>query len=513
MISVRYHFLAFVFVVAQCAALAQTPNLKYKVSIPQPSSHKYHVDLTFENPEDSVVLKMPKWMPGYYQIMDYAKSVENVSVKDRAGKEVVVARPTENTLRIAARKKTFTLSYDVVTTRKFVATSYVETDHAYLVTAGSFFYPEGLIHIPVSVEIKNPWRDVATGLESVPNKPNTFTAENFDILYDCPILLGDLESLPSFRVNGIEHRFMGYKLGTFDKIDFIERLKKITEAAVAIIGDIPYKQYTYIAIGPGRGGIEHLNNTTVSFDGNGLTDASAMNRMMNFLAHEFFHHYNVKRIRPLELGPFDYDQGSRTNMLWLSEGLSVYYEYLVVKRAGLVDEQTLFSNLEGNINAHENNPGKAYQSLKQSSYNTWKDGPFGTQGDEKGKAISYYDKGPIVGLFLDFAIRQSTENKKSLDDVMRLLYWRYYKEKGRGISDAEVEQACEEIAGASLKEIFEYIYTTKEMDYATYLGFAGLKLEEVASAPSTTQQSKFKIAHTSEQTELQRSILKSWLGQ
>jgi predicted metalloprotease with PDZ domain len=516
MINTRLAILFLVLLTIQLQALSQVKTaLRYTVYIPEPSSHKYHVALAFENPQnDTVVLKMPKWMPGYYQIMDYAKSVDNILVKDKAGKEISYFKTSDNTLRIAARKKSFIVNYDITTTRQFVATSYVETDHAYIVTAGTFYYPDGFIHLPVTVEVKNPWSKSATGLEPVPGKANVFTAENFDILFDCPILLGDLEELPSFRVKGIEHRFIGYKIGTFDKIDFMKRLQKITEAAVEIIGDIPYKQYTYIAIGPGRGGIEHLNNTTVSFDGNNLNDASAMNRMMNFLAHEYFHHYNVKRIRPLELGPFDYDQGSRTNMLWLSEGLSVYYEYLVVKRADLVDEKTVLSNLEGNINAHENNPGKAFQSLKQASYNTWKDGPFGTQGDEKGKSISYYDKGPIIGLLLDLGIRQSTENKKSLDDVMRLLYWRYYKEKGRGISDAEVEQACEEVAAASLKEIFEYIYTTKEMDYNKYLGFAGLRLEETPpAAGSATQNKKFKIVHTGEENELQHSILKSWLGE
>ncbi len=219
---------------------------------------------------------------------------------------------------------------------------------------------------------------------------------------------------------------------------FSENLKKIVESAFAIMGDIPYKQYTFIAIGPGRGGIEHLNNTTFGFSGNDLHKPEAMNRMMNFLAHEYFHHYNVKRIRPFELGPFDYDQGSKTNLLWVSEGLSVYYEYMVVRRAGLADEQTLYADFEKNININENNPGRLYQSLAQASYKTWSDGPFGTQGEEKDKSISYYDKGPIVGLLLDFTIRHVTQNKESLDDVMRLLYWKYYKELKRGFTRCRV---------------------------------------------------------------------------
>ncbi len=245
--------------------------------------------------------------------------------------------------------------------------------------------------------------------------------------------------------------------------------------------------------------------------GNDLHKPEAMNRVMNFLAHEYFHHYNVKRIRPFELGPFDYDRGSKTNLLWVSEGLSVYYEYMVVKRAGIADEQTLYTDFEKNINANENNPGRLYQSLAQASYKTWSDGPFGTQGEDAGKAISYYDKGPVVGLLLDFSIRHATQNKKSLDDVMRLLYWKYYKELQRGFTDAEFEQTCETVAGISLGNFFDYIYTTKEMDYSTYLGYAGLKLDSKDSDDGKGK--KFSIHRLEKLDELQATILRSWLGE
>lgn len=294
------------------------------------------------------------------------------------------------------------------------------------------------------------------------------------------------------------------------KTDFINKLQKISEAATNVIGDIPFKSYTYIAIGPGRGGIEHLNNTTVSFDGNELRNAEAINRMMNFLAHEYFHHYNVKRIRPLELGPFDYEKGSRTNLLWVSEGLSVYYEYLIVRRAGLSDQRTLLENFEHNINNVENDPGRHFQSLEQASYNTWKDGPFGTQGDEPGKSISYYEKGPVVGLLLDFAIRNATNNSNSLDDVMRFVYWKYYKDLGRGFSDAEFQQACEETAGVPLTELFEYVNTTRELDYSKYLAYAGLKLVETANTGDAKSPKKFSILPIENPSSLQQQILSTW---
>ncbi len=498
-------------------ATAQTGKavLQYTVSMPQPSNHFFHIELTAGGWNmDTLNFKMPQWMPGYYQIMNYARAVENFSAKDNKGKDIVVKKLNENNWQIVVgRNKNLKLSYDVKADKKFVANSFLDSTHAYIVSAGLFLYVNGHINTPVSVKIIVPeqWDKVATGLETVAGRQNEFTAPDLDILYDCPILIGNLEELPSFKVNGIEHRFIGYNMSSFDKVQFMDNLKKVVEAAVNIIGDIPYKQYTFIGIGPGRGGIEHLNNTTVSFDGRGLNTKDGMNRTMNFLAHEYFHHYNVKRIRPLELGPFNYDKGSKTNLLWVSEGVSVYYEYLAVKRAGLTTEQDLLKNFEGNINALENNPGRFYQSLAQASYKTWNDGPFGGQGAEAKKSISYYDKGPAVGLLLDFSIRHATENKKSLDDVMRFLYWQYYKREQRGFSDAEFQQACETIADTSLNDFFEYIYTTKELDYNTYLAYAGLKLD--MQTDNEKGRRNFTIKRREKIDPLQLTILMSWLGE
>lgn len=488
------------------------PVLQYTVSMPNPESHYFHVELNCSGWNDGTIdFKMPNWMPGYYQMMNYSKMIENFTAKSN-NKNLAVKNINENTWQIKIEKnKPFTLSYDVKADKEFVANSYLDSTHAYIIPNSLFLYINELINIPVSVKISGikAGFNIATGLDPVTGKENEFQAPDFDVLYDCPILIGDLEELPSFKVNGIEHRFIGYKLGDFDKTAFMNNLKKVVESAVAIIGDIPYKQYTFIAIGPGRGGIEHLNNTTVSFDGNGLDNPDAMNTMMNFLAHEYFHHYNVKRIRPFELGPFDYDKGSKTNLLWVSEGLSVYYEYLIVKRAGLVNEQTLFSYFDNSINAFENSPGRFYQSLTQSSFETWSDGPFGKQGDNVDKSISYYDKGPAVGLVLDFAIRQATQNKKSLDDVMCFLYWEYYKKLQRGFTDAEFQSACQSVAGVSLANVFEYVYTTKEIDYNFYLFYAGLRMNTEVDSKSKTKKYSLKLLEPINVT--QQKTLNSWL--
>ncbi|MES1219993.1 MAG: M61 family peptidase, partial [Bacteroidota bacterium] len=195
---------------------------------------------------------------------------------------------------------------------------------------------------------------------------------------------------------------------------------------------------------------------------------------------EYFHHYNVKRIRPVELGPFDYDNGSVTKMLWLSEGVTVYYEYLILKRAGFTSADEVLSNFSKSIKDYESKPGRYFQTSAEASYTTWEDGPFGRTGDELNKTISPYDKGPALGLMLDFKIRHETKNKKSLDDLMRLLYQKYYKQKGRGFTEDEFRKESETMAGTSLSDFFDYIYTLKQVDYPTYLSYAGLDIDTVA---------------------------------
>lgn len=498
------HFLVFIIFCLSCTLVGKSqdnPTIQFTVSLQEASTHTYHVSLESKDwDQDTLTLKLPKWMPGYYQIMPYAKDLENINLNGDKGE---LKQLNENTWQLTGVKNNpFTIEYDIHTHRQFVATSYADSVHAYIIPENTFLYFNGHLDKAVSVIINKPkaWKNIATGLHQV--KETTFTAPNYDILYDCPILVGNLRSLPSFEVKGIPHYFVGYNMGTFDETRFIQNLKAVVTAASNIIGDIPYSSYTFIAIGPGRGGIEHLNNTTVSFDGNQLEKSGGMNTVMNFLAHEYFHHYNVKRIRPFELGPFDYDKDNRTNLLWVSEGLSVYYEYLIVRRAGLIPDTTLLADFERNINTLQNNPGRKHQSLVEAGYATWSDGPFGNQTDQD-KTISYYNKGPVVGLLLDLAIRYATENAKSLDDVMRYLYHHFYKALGRGFTDAEFQEACETVSGTSLAPIFDYVYTTKELDYKQYLPYAGLELIQDANS------GKYKLQQVNNPSDMQRSIFHS----
>lgn len=459
----------------------QKSSMAYTVKMENPEWHIFHVELVCKGiKKDFIDFKMPVWTPGYYQRLDFAKNVERLTASDGLGNELKWEQNTDNTWRVLSKNADVVkLSYDVKTSRSFVATPWLDENRAYILPAAVFLHIDKMINQPVQVTVipDSKWSRVATGLDSIPGKKYTYTAPDFDILYDCPILAGNLEELQSFMIRGVKHRFIGYKLGDFNKEQFILDLKKVVDAAVNVIGHIPYKSYTFLAIGPGQGGIEHLNNTTFGFNGNNLDKRESYIRTLHFLAHEYFHHYNVKRIRPIELGPFNYDSGSRTKMLWVSEGLSVYYEYMVVRRAGISTDEELFNAFRGNINAFEGKPGRLYQTLEQASYETWSDGPFGRTGDEINKTISYYDKGPAVGLLFDFKIRQATGNKKSLDDVMRFLYKEYYQKKKRGFTEDELRNAFESVAGTSLADEYEYVTTTKELDYSKYLAYAGLTID------------------------------------
>jgi predicted metalloprotease with PDZ domain len=460
-------------------------SLSYTVSMPQPSSQRYHVEFHCEGiKKDSIDFKIPAWMPGYYQLLDYASNIEAFTATNSSGKSLPWKKNAANSWRVhTGGLASVKIAYDVKATSSFVASNYLDEARGYIAPTGLYLHPSGFIKQPVTLAIEpfEKWTIVATGLDTMKGKRHVFTAPDYDILYDSPVLMGNLESFPSFTVNKIPHYFYAYKPdSSFNRQMLMNDLKRIITTASGIIGDIPYKHYTFLGMGPGGGGIEHLNSSSVAFTGGELNNERSRIRTYNFLAHEYFHHYNVKRIRPIELGPFDYDNGSRTKMLWLSEGITVYYEYIILKRAGITSAEDVFKTFQSSIKEYESKPGRYFQTPAEASYTTWEDGPFGRTSDDVNKTISPYDKGPALGILLDFKIRHETKNKKSLDDVMRSLYYNYHKQKGRGFTEDEFRNTCEEIAGTSLADFFDYIYTLKQVDYPSYLAYAGLRIDTVS---------------------------------
>ncbi|MFC0514461.1 M61 family metallopeptidase [Mucilaginibacter angelicae] len=471
-------------------ALAQQPvNMQYSVSMEKAAEHLYHVELSNKTHLKTLDFKMCVWTPGYYQLINFAGAVQNFTVTDAKGNALKFEKPTKDTWKVTnPTSGDVKIAYDVKAVVPFVGNVYLDETRAYITPGGLFMYLDEELRHPVTIQMKpySKWNNlVATGLDTLKGQYHVYKAADFDVLYDSPFLMGELEVLPPFTVQNKPHNFIGYKLPAFDRQAFMDDLKKIVVTGSNIIGEIPYTHYTFLSIGAGGGGIEHLNSTSLSFSGGeGFNTPEARKRLYNFIAHEYFHHYNVKRIRPVELGPFDYSKENHTNMLWVSEGFTVYYEYMITRHAGLMSNEDMFGDFQNNLRNYENQPGHLYQSATQASYNTWDDGPNGRQGDDFNKTISYYDKGPILGLMLDFSIRQATQNKKTLDDVMRLLYYKYYKKLNRGFTEQEFRNECEKMAGIPLIEVFEYASTVKPPNYPKYFAYGGLAVDTVTRVVS-----------------------------
>jgi predicted metalloprotease with PDZ domain len=476
-------FLAFILILPSCSTkqeIGSVETMAYTVSMENPNNHYFHVTFVYSGiKDDSIQIKMSSWTPGYYMIMDYAKNVVNFIAEDDSGEKLKWEKTEKNTWKVySSNVKNLKISYDVFSFRTSVADSFLDDGRGFISPTGIFLYPEGKIDHPVTVNILpcEKFSVVSTGLEPVPGKSNMFSASNFDILYDSPILAGNQEIL-KFEIMGIPYTVAAENLGDIDRNKFIDDHKKMIEAATSVVGEIPYKHYTFLIMYNGRGGLEHSNSMAVFSGASSFNTPDGYKRWLSFVAHEFFHLYNVKTIRPIALGPFDYDKENYTTMLWFSEGVTSYYENIILNRAGLFTRSDVLDELKTSICNYESIPGHLFQSAAQSSFDAWIYF-FNRSENASNTTISYYDKGVALGMLLDLAIRHDSENKRSLDDVMKELYHVYYKDKKRGFTDKEFRDACEKMAGSSLDTIFDvYVNTTGPIDYEKYLGYAGLRID------------------------------------
>jgi len=463
------------------AGKAQTTpdTVFFAVSMDAPATHYFHVEMECDGKsETDYAFKMPIWTPGYYWRLNFAKNVTNFSAENENGNQLEYTKTDLNTWQIKGIKEgKVKISYDVFAYERSVADPFLDDGRAFISPTGIYLFREGQIQKPVIVEINtyNEWTTVHTGLDKVAGKKNTWFARNFDVLYDCPVLAGNMEIL-SFETGGIPYTIAMENPAEFDRATYIGDFKKIVESATNLIGDVPYDHYSFLIMDQGMGGLEHSNSMAVFSNSNyDITNSAGYKGWLSFIAHEFFHLYNVKTIRPIELGPFDYCNENLTHMLWVAEGFTVYYEYLVLNRAGLMPRQEVLDALSSTIARFENKDGRKILTATQASYDTWLNF-FNWNNHTDHTTISYYNIGCALGMLLDLKIRQETGNEKSLDDVMRTIYYDLHKKQNRGYTDDEFREICEKTAGCSLEEIFHYAETTDPMDYQKYLKSAGVEM-------------------------------------
>lgn len=452
----------------------------FEVSFKEPQAHYVEMEMTISGlAKDYVDVKMPVWAPGSYLVREFAKSVEDFSAT-AGGKPVKFEKVRKNAWRVySAKSNSIKIKYRVYGFEVSVRTPFIDESHAFLSSTGIFMYPDGLLKLPSTVKVIpfKGWSKVSTGLEPVAGQAFTYTASDFDVLFDSPIEVGNQEVF-DFMASGVKHEVAMYGGGNYDK----ERLKvdmaKVIEQATAIYGENPNKHYTFIVhnFERGGGGLEHLNSTVLGASRNAYNTPEGYLGFLNLVAHEYFHLWNVKRMRPVALGPFDYDNENYTTSLWVAEGFTSYYENKLMLRAGFIDPKTFVDGLVTAVANVTNTPGAKVQSAAESSYDAWIKG-YRPNENSNNTGVSYYSKGEVVGLLMDLEIAQATKGTKSLDDVMKAMYLQG-KALKRGYTDAEFKAMVEKVSGKSFTDFWaKYVNGTHPVEYDKYFGYAGISVK------------------------------------
>ena len=428
-------------------------------------------------------IKMPVWTPGSYLIREYAKNVEGFTAT-ASGKTVPSEKIRKNTWRIRTTDDNLTIRYRVYANELTVRTNFVDADHGYVTPAGVFMYHDALKTVPLRVVVQpyKAWKNVATGLEPVAGENYTYQAPDFDLLVDSPIEIGNHKTF-GFTASNIPHTVAMFGDVEYDEKRLQADYKRVCEAVATVVGEHPCTHYTFIVhhIPPGGGGLEHLNSTTLEVTREAYATESNYKRFLGLVAHEYFHLWNVKRIRPIALGPFDYENENYTHMLWLSEGCTTFYSNYILRRAGFHTPEGYLSLVANDITTIENQPGVRVQSAAESSWDAWIKN-YRPNENSANATISYYSKGSVLGTLLNLAILAGSNGERNMDDLMRLLYTEYYKKQKRGFTDDEFRQAAEQIAGRKLDDFFNIgVNTAEPINYTAYFEPVGMQLVNVAS--------------------------------
>ncbi len=461
---------------------AVNTQISYTVTFPEAQAHYADIEMNISGLKQTILdLKMPVWTPGSYLVREYAKNVESFSVEAN-GKALDYKKTRKNiwqipTVNISALK----IKYRVYAFELSVRTSYIDVNHAFLSTSGVFMYPDGMLHQPSTIHIVpyKGWSKVSTSLEMVNGDPFTVHSPDYDILFDSPIEVGN-QDVFGFDVGGVKYEVAMCGGGNYDKERLSKDIPKIVEHEAAIYGENPNKHYVFIVhnTSKGGGGLEHLSSTVLGAARDGYNTDKGYQGFLSLVAHEHFHLWNVKRLRPLALGPFDYDNENYTTDLWIAEGFTAYYQDIIVRRTNLYPPDNYLGFLAADINYVANQPGNKVQTLAEASYDAWIK-YYRPNENSVNTNISYYNKGSIMALMFDLEIINDTKGRYSLDDVMKYMYDTYYKTEKRGYTDLEFKQGLEKFSGKNLDEFYKnYIYGLADIDYDKYLGYAGYHLTD-----------------------------------
>ena len=455
-------------------------KIGFEVSFTEPQAHYAEVQMDLSGLQKEYTdVKMPVWAPGSYLVREFAKNVEGFKASS-AGKNLKFEKIDKNTWRVFhAKANAVKINYRVYAFEVSVRTAFVDAEHAFLSSTGVFMYPEGMLKSASTVKIVpfKTWSKVSTGLSPVAGQQFTYHAADFDTLFDSPIEVGN-QDVFEFTASGVKHEVAMVGGGNYDAARLKVDMAKIVEQGTAIYGENPNKHYTFIVhhFLRGGGGLEHLNSTVLGASREQYTSERGYTGFLELVAHEYYHLWNVKRLRPVALGPFDYDKENYTTNLWIAEGFTAYYENKLMLRAGFKTGEQFVSGLATALANVENTPGAKVQSAAEASFDAWIKF-YRPNENSNNTGVSYYAKGEVIGLLMDLEIANATKGKKSLDDVMKAMY-EQCKTLKRGYTDAEFKTMVEKISGISFTDFWaKYVNGTDAAEYAKYFGYAGITVK------------------------------------
>jgi predicted metalloprotease with PDZ domain len=499
----------FVVVIGFVRPASAAEPITYTVRFPDIAARVAEVEAVIPTGgRERIELMMPAWTPGYYRVENYAGKVEGLTAKSPDGAVLTVEQPKKNRWQVGTNgAATVVLSYRLKCDGRSVTTNTVADKYAVLNGAAAF--PTLADGTPrphdIRLELPTQWPKSMTGLDPAPGgRQHAYRATDYDQLVDTPIAAGEM-SVRDFNVEGSKHFLVAFgEPGSWDGDRAAADIEKIVRATRRMWGFLPFDRYVFLcAFRPGGGGLEHRNSTLVTSSAGG---PKGNRGWLGLVSHEYFHAFNVKRLRPVELGPFDYENEPRTPSLWVSEGLTSYYGDLMVTRAGLKTAEEQLAGTSGQIRSLQTSPGRLLQTLEQSSKEVWTNSNSGI--GVNAQSVSYYGKGAVVGFLLDAKIRKTTDGAKSLDDLMKLAYKRYGGE--RGFTPDQFREAAQEVAGVDLKEWFRTaLASTEELDYAEALDWYGLRFAPPAEGQ---QAATWKLEPRPDATDAQKARLKAWVG-
>jgi predicted metalloprotease with PDZ domain len=491
------------------SAAAQEPPLKsitYRLAMTRPTSHLFEVAIEVELPPElndkPLQFQMPKWSPGRYAVFDFAKNVQEFRAFDGrcpsgtpCTRKIVrtVTRIDNQTWSVApAGSTTLTVLYKVFANDLSGTFSQLDERHANYNGGSIFMYIVGHKPDPVNLVIDPPagWK-IVNGRTDRPGQTE-WGFPNWDILIDTPTEIAPDWTQDSFEVDGKKYHVVVHSFGPEGgkRAALVRDIEKIVRAQVAMWGPPEFSEYTFLihfaADDHSGDGMEHLTSTQI-IEPSALGEPGVYEDTLGTVSHEFFHVWNVKRLRPLELGPWDFTRPLNTRGLWVAEGFTNYYGHLMLRRAGIWDDKRFLNRQAQTVRGIETAPGSRLMSAEESSLSASfiDDAAHAQLTNLENTAISYYPKGELIGMVMDLLIRGRTKGKSSLDDVMRRMYDEFYVKspnssyylRGRGYQTEDLERVVVEVAGAEFHDFFKrHVRNVEVLPYEEAFGYAGLRL-------------------------------------